>query len=287
MSIQSTIHSLLPTLPPSTKRVAEAVIADPDVVLRLTISALAQLCGTSEPSVVRFCRLAGFSGYVQLRLAMATEIGREAAAIPEARRFGEDISPEDSLADAVAKVRFTETLGLEETLRNLDLEALSTVVGIIDRAPKILLYGVGAGGMVADDLRYKLFRIGRDATAFGDIHDALMGASLMGPDDVAIAFSHSGRTQETLEFIRAAKAAGSRAVAVTNVSTSPLAAAADASLLTVVRETAFRAGAMASRIAQLAVVDCMFVGVAQLSFDATIGALETTRQAVAGRTRNR
>ncbi|MDQ6754778.1 MAG: MurR/RpiR family transcriptional regulator [Actinomycetota bacterium] len=286
MSIQSTIHSVLPSLPPSAKRVAEVIVADPSVVLRLTISALAEKCRTSEPSVVRFCRSIGFTGYVQLRLALATEIGREAAAVPEARRFGEDISPDDSLADAVAKVRFTESLGLQETLQNLDLQVLSAVVAKIDQAPKILLYGVGAGAIVADDLRYKFFRIGRHVSAFDDPHDALMGASLMGPQDIAIAFSHSGGTRETLEFLRRANASGGTTVAVTNSRSSALAGEADYNLFTMVRETAFRAGAMASRIAQLAVVDCMFVGVAQLSFDATTSALETTRQAVTGTVHN-
>ena len=77
MSIQSTIHSLLPSLAPAARRVAEVIVADPGVVLGLTISELAAMCDTSEPSVVRFCRAIGFSGYVQLRLALATEIGRE------------------------------------------------------------------------------------------------------------------------------------------------------------------------------------------------------------------
>jgi len=40
---------------------------------------------------------------------------------------------------------------------------------------------------------------------------------------------------------------------------------------------------MASRIAQLAVIDCLFVGVAQRSYDRTMRALELTYAAVQGR----
>ncbi|KGJ79093.1 RpiR family transcriptional regulator [Cryobacterium roopkundense] len=283
MSIQSTIHSMLPSMSPSIRRVADAILADPAVVLRQTISELAVTCSTSEPSVVRFCRTVGLTGYVQLRLELATEIGREAANAPGARRFGEDFGRGDSLADAVAKVRFTETMGIEETLDSLDMTVLDEVARTLDEASRILIYGVGAGAIVADDLRYKLFRIRRMAYSFDSAHEALIGASLMGQADVAIAFSHSGRTTETLEFLSKAREAGGTTIAVTNARSSPLTVQADHSLFTVVRETAFRSGAMASRIAQLALVDCMFVAVAQRSYETTIEALETTRQAVRGK----
>ena len=287
MSIQSAIQAQLPTLPPSARRVAEEILADPETVLHHTISELAQICSTSEPSVVRFCRAVGYAGYAQLRLSMATEIGRETAQFGDTKRFGADISPEDSLADTVAKIAFAETLGIEETLSHLDIDELRSVVEAISAARQILVYGVGAGAVVADDLQHKLFRIRRIIHSFDDPHDALMGASLMTDGDVAVAFSHSGRTAETLEFVERAREAGATTVAITNGAGSPLAEAADLCLLTMVRETAFRSGAMASRIAQLALVDCIFVGVAQSSYDATVDALETTRAAITTRKSNR
>jgi len=49
---------------------------------------------------------------------------------------------------------------------------------------------------------------------------------------------------------------------VTNFPWSPITEVADFVLITVARETAFRSGAMTSRIAQLTVVDCLFVTLA-------------------------
>lgn len=282
MSIQSTIHSKLRSLPPASTRVAEAIVADPSVVLTHTISELAQLCHTSDPSVVRFCRAIGFSGYTELRLALATEIGREAATVPPNGEpdFGADISPSSSLADTVARIRFTETMGIEETTRNLDLAVLEDAVGIVAGARRINVYGVGAGAVVAEDLRYKLFRIGLNVSASANADNALMGAALMTGDDVAIAFSHSGETESVIEFLRVAKRQGAATLVVTNAPASAAAAAARLALFTVVRETPFRAGAMASRISQLAVVDCLFVGVARQCYDVAVDALEATHQAV-------
>ncbi|AJT42705.1 MurR/RpiR family transcriptional regulator [Psychromicrobium lacuslunae] len=280
MSIQSTIYSLLPSLPPAARRIGELIVAEPAVVLQSTISELAKRCQTSDPSVVRFCRTLGFTGYVQLRLALATEIGREIAAEPNAPQFGEDISPADSLGDSVEKLRFTEVMAIEETLKALDLEQLNTAAERIDGSSRVLLYGVGAGAVVAEDFAYKLSRIGRIAQRFADLHGALMAAALARPGDVAVLFSHSGQTPEIMQFLRAVKQRGVKTIAVSNVRQSALAKEADHCLLTMVRETEFRAGAMASRIAQLAIVDCLFVAVAQRSYQPTVTALELTRQAI-------
>ena len=88
---------------------------------------------------------------------------------------------------------------------------------------------------------------------------------------MAIAISHTGTTTDTVEALRVAEAGGATTIAITNVRDSPLTAHARLVLTTAARETTFRSGAMASRIAQLAVVDCLFVGVAQRSWDRTCG----------------
>lgn len=286
MSIQSTIQAKVTTYPPSMGRVASAILARPEIVLEKTISELARMCETSETSVVRFCRTLGLTGYVQLRIALATEIGRETAQRGgggggDDNGHGADISPQDGLADLVAKIGFSETLCIEETAANLDIAELERIVDAVDNASRTTLYGVGASGWSAADLQRKLFRIGRIAFAFDDPHDAVVAAALAGPGDVAIAFSHSGATRESAEFLRSAAGRGATTVAITNDGESALAKAADLTLLTVVRETTFRSGAMASRIAQLMLVDCVFVGVAQRRYETTVEALRATYQAVA------
>ena len=284
MSIQSVIYSRRQGLTPAARRVADAIIANPAVVLDHTVTELAQLCSTSDPTVVRFCRAVGLTGYAQLRLAMAAELGREDASLTEVHEptFGDDISPDATLADIVARIRFTEVMGLEETTHNLDLALLRSAVDLVSGARSVNIYGVGAGAIVAEDLRYKLFRIGLNVSAFGNADNALMGASLMTGQDVAVAFSHGGRTESVVEFLRLARTAGAPTVLVTNAPQSPAASHATVALATMVRETAFRAGAMASRISQLAVVDCLFVAVAQGKYAQSVAALGATRSAVRG-----
>ncbi|HEY0533147.1 MAG TPA: SIS domain-containing protein, partial [Actinoplanes sp.] len=80
-----------------------------------------------------------------------------------------------------------------------------------------------------------------------------------------------------------ARAHGAITVALTNFPRSPIAHAAEHVLTTAARETTFRSGATASRLAQLTVVDCVFVGVAQRTYGQTLAALDATRAAVSSR----
>ena len=285
MSIQSTIQSLAPTLSPVGTRIAAEILARPDSVTDETISQFAARCHTSEASVVRFCRTIGLTGYPQLRIRLASEIGRETAHLgdagdPTTKRWHAAISPTDSLAEAVAKVSFAEKVGLQETIAALDMDVLEKVVARLTTADRSVTFGVGASALAAGDLTQKLLRIGRTSFSFVDAHEAVATASLLKSGDIAIGFTHSGQTTETAHFLRTARARGATTVAITNTSDTPVTQLADLTMFTKVRETVFRSGDMASRIAQLSLVDCIFIGVAQRDHQQTAAALAATYDAV-------
>ena len=89
-------------------------------------------------------------------------------------------------------------------------------------------------------------------------------------------FSHSGSTTETVKYLGIAKQNGALTVAVTGAKNSPLHEMAKEVLLTHARESPLRAGAMVSRIAQLVIIDCLFLGIARLRYEETIVALQRT-----------
>jgi DNA-binding MurR/RpiR family transcriptional regulator len=282
VSIQTDIQARVDTLPTKMRRIAVAVLDRPQIVLENTISELARACDTSEPSIVRFCRIIGFTGYPQFKLQLTAELAKESAesSANSVTGYGADISPEDTLEEMVQKVAGSEILGIRETLENLDIPALEHVISSIETARRVVLYGVGASNASAQDLAQKLLRIGYTALAFHDAHDALVSAALLDDGDVAIGFSHGGRTKETIAFLRRANKSGAFTVGVSNSPVSPLAEVAGEHLRTAVRETTFRSGAMASRIAQLTLVDYIFVGVARDHYERTVAALQSTHEVV-------
>jgi DNA-binding MurR/RpiR family transcriptional regulator len=279
-----TIRALLPSLAPVEQRVARQVLADPFGTALQAISELAASCDTSATTVIRFCRAIGLRGYPELRIALAAAAAhadRAAGAEPS-----HDIMPGDDPATIAQKIARADARAVTDTARHLDIEVLVQVVGVLDTARRIDIYGVGASGYVALDLQQKLQRIGKPAFAWPDPHMAITSAALLGPADVAVALSHTGTTADTIDALREAGGNGARTVAITNFPRSPIAAAADFVLLTAARETAFRSGAMTSRIAQLTVVDCLFVVLAQHDLPGSREALERTFEAAqAKRTR--
>jgi DNA-binding MurR/RpiR family transcriptional regulator len=276
MGIQSSIEAAAPSLTPAMRRIAMTIRDNPAAVLDQTISEIAAACGTSVASVVRFCRAVGVSGYAELRMALATELGKEAAQFGELT-LGAEIARTDTLEQMAAKVAALEMLAIEETVSSLDFATLERVVAAVDRAERVLLFGIGASHFVAQDLHHKLFRVGRTAFVMTDAHEAWSAALLAPEGTVAIGFSHSGTTADTVQFLALARQHGALTVAVTGAPDSELARAAEAGLIAHARESALRAGAMVSRIAQLAIVDCLFLGVARRRYEQTIDALQRTR----------
>ena len=276
------IRALMPSLPPAEQRVARKVIEDPAGVAVTTITGLARACETSETTVIRFCRALGFSGYPELRLTLATEAGR-AEGVGRERAVSGDINPGDTVQEVVEKVAFADARAVEETAAQLDTAVLSRVIAAVVEARRVDIYGVGASAFVALDFQQKLHRIGKVAFAWSDTHVALTSAALLGEGDVAMGISHTGVTRDTVDALAEARKHGATTVALTNFPRSPIAGVADLVLTTAARETTFRSGATASRLAQLTVIDCVFVGVAQRTYDETQAALSVTLDAVRSR----
>lgn len=278
--VVAALRGALAGLPPSERRIAEKVIASPAAVVDQTITELAAGCSTSIASVVRFCRNVGFAGYRDFRRALASSVGRDEVSLS---RFGvsdSDIGPDDSARDVIAKLAFHEARSIEATAEGLDADVLDHVAESVVTAPRVDIYGVASSGLAATDLHHKLHRIGLTSYFWSDVHLALMSASVLEPGCVAIGFSHSGLTVEIAEFLAAARLAGATTALITNFRNSPMATTADHVLTTSTSETLYRPGNMSSRIAQLSVVDFLFVRIAQRLYQSSEPELQSTYDAV-------
>ncbi|HTW05340.1 MAG TPA: MurR/RpiR family transcriptional regulator [Streptosporangiaceae bacterium] len=275
------VRALTPALAPAEQRVAAAVARDPAGAAAMTISELSAQCRTSETTVIRFCRAIGFSGYPELRLALAA--AAQAASPAGWQHVGSDIGPDDTAEEIIKKIVYADSRAVEETAAQLDAGTLAAVVDAVVGARHIDVYGVGASALVALDLQQKLHRVGHAVFAWQDPHIAITSASLLRRGDVAIGISHTGATADTVESLAQARKRRAATVAITNFPGSPISRVADHVLTTAARETTFRSGAMASRIAALTVVDSLFVAVAQRDYSGTLQALERTYTAVSTR----
>ncbi|MFD9974625.1 MurR/RpiR family transcriptional regulator [Streptomyces sp. NPDC059017] len=281
-ALAAKVRTLSPSMTRSMQRVAEAVAGDPAGCAALTVTGLAELTGTSEATVVRTARLLGYPGYRDLRLALAGLAAQQQSG--RAPAVTADIAVDDPIADVVAKLAHDEQQTLADTAASLDTVQLGAAVTALATARRIDIYGVGASGLVAQDLAQKLLRIGLVAHAHSDPHLAVTNAVQLRSGDAAVAISHSGSTGDIVEPLRVAFDHGATTVAITGRPDGPVSQYADHVLTTsTARETDLRPAAMSSRTGQLLVVDCLFIGVMQLTYDAAAPALAASYEALAHR----
>ena len=194
--------------------------------------------------------------------------------------YGE-VAPDDDIKTVKEKIFQINSQALQDTRRLLDDEGLEQAVQAIAEASKVNIYGVGASGFVALDAQLKLLRIGIQATSFCDSHVQTYLAALLSSGDVAIAISDSGNTKDVVRALSVAKERGARTVCITSSPDSAISKVADIKLYTAATESIFRSGAIASRLAQLSVIDVLFIGVALKRYDCSLENLARTREAAA------
>lgn len=267
----------------SEELIANCILSEPVRVSQMNISQLANFSATSVASVVRFSKAMGFKGYPEFRMALVGEISRFGANQSINAELDSGITVEDSIDEIIKKIANADSRAIQTTAERLDVQSFKKVVDVWDKAPIIGIFGLASSGHVAMDLQLKLNRQGKNAVAWHDAHMALTSVSLLNAGDCLVAISHSGTTIDVIDVIEEFKSRGVTIVLITNAIRSTATSLADLVLHTSARETTFRSGATSSRIAQLTVVDCLCVALAQRNWGGTKSALDRSRVAVGSR----
>ena len=277
--MQELITSELPNLPAAEARVGQWILAHPHETLRASVRRLAREAGTSEPTVIRFCRRLGVPGYRDLKLRLAADLSRPTSSMYR------DITATDTATDAAAKV-LEQTLAALARLRDAytTLPFDAAVAAMAD-ARQIIFVGEGASGRVAEDVWQKFFRLGRPCTFATDAPTIRQCAAVAHADDVFFAISHSGDTAALIDAVELARQCGATTLAVTRPD-SPLLAATDLGFACSVAEDTSVYTPMSARLVQLAVCDALQVALALALGDPAAAALRRSKAALTGATGN-
>ena len=258
-SIEIRVRDLYDDLNDSEKKAASFFLSHVDSVFVLPIAKLAKQADTTQVAWVRLCKHIGFDGLKDMKKALFNELNETNA--PTAQRessgFFTDIRDYNTITEMADAVKTSSICAIEDTMKLLDPAIVERAAGKIIQADSVRLFGVNASSLVAQDLYYKLIRIGKSACYAQDLHIQLTYAATMGPKDVGIFVSNSGTTREVMECLH-------------------LAEAADLCLYTSSPEISHRSGAMSSRIAQMCMVDVLFTAVARRNYRKVETALENS-----------
>lgn len=253
-------------------KVADYIMANMEEVLKLSITELAQKSESSESTIVRLCKKIGLRGFPELRLLLAQH------AVPSVKSIHEKVNLEDTPDLIVRKVFQAAVQALNETESILSSGRFEEAALRIRQADSISFFGIGASGVIAMDAFYRFSRLGIPCHVATDGQTQTNRAIFSGERDVVIAISHSGRTRDVIRAADVAKRHGAFTIAITQFGSSPITEIADLVLNTSSSETVYRSEAMASRIAQSAILDALFVAVSMTRYEEVLQNIEKARK---------
>jgi RpiR family carbohydrate utilization transcriptional regulator len=251
----SQVEAMRAQLRPSEQKLADYVLEAPREVLDLAMTDFAARAGVSQPTIARFCRALGFSGFREFKIRLAQGV---ASNLPAVYR---DVRPDEPAPGVAAKV-LDRTIGALIQVRNsLSSDSVAAAITLLSEARRIEFYGAGGSGIAALDVQHKFFRLGVPSVAYSDPHTYTMSAALLGQGDVVVAISNTGRTKDILAAAKSALDGGAKVIAITH-GNSPLARMATIGLFANVDEDTDIFSPMTSRVSHLAIGDILAVGVA-------------------------
>ena len=148
------------------------------------------------------------------------------------------------------------------TYRTMIVDArLTGGIDISGNARLIDIVGVENSLVPATDLFTKLSYLGLNCRLNTDAYMQQIGAGHLSENDVAVAFSHSGRSIDTIKALRLAKSRGAHTIVVTDSPDAPIGNWADVRLLAGRGERTIYGNAIFSRTAHIAMVDILYMSV--------------------------
>lgn len=263
------IKNMYNTLSSSEKKVADYVLLNGYSVSTMTLANLAKEIGVSEPTIVRFAKRIGCSGFSEFKMGLMKDWGRESVAEKSDNELLVElhINENEKIEDIPSKMIGMTIKALEDTLKIIDLDNYKRAINMIKASNIIDVYGVGNSASIASDIMNKLLRIGLNCRAYSDNHLHQICASHLTKKDLAIAVSHSGSTIDTVNALKIAKESGAKTIALTNFKATDISKYADITLYTGDVETTFYSETMVSRISQLAIVDMLYMGILLSDYD--------------------
>lgn len=250
------IESSVDQLSRSERKVAAFVLADASRVLSMTLARVAQQAGVSEPTVNRFCRSFGASGFPDFKLRLAQNLA-SGPALTTAM-----VDEHDEIPEIFSKLTDKAIRSVQDLKASLDVSTLARAVDLFCQARQVAFFGMGASGSVARDAQHKFFRFNVPVVAYEDGLMQRMHASSMKTGDLAVVISHTGRTRAMVEAATFARDSGASVLALTRSGT-PLSKVATLTVPVDVDENTDLYIPMMSRLMQLLVLDVLVTGVAQ------------------------
>jgi DNA-binding MurR/RpiR family transcriptional regulator len=201
------------------KRIAEAIVENPEFVAFATVDKLSAKLGIASSTIVRFAYRLGLDGYPELQERVRVLVRSRL------RGADDDGNADNSVAhlgDSTAATSLRHDLdNLRHTITELDVATLDKAIGIIGSAHRLFFAGGLASGSLADYAATTFNRLRGNARVLGHGDSAAEVLDLTS-DDVLVVFCFPPYATQTLRILEAARKQGVVVVGITDSPISPM-----------------------------------------------------------------
>ena len=236
------------------KTISDIVLQDPAKIIHSTIIDMAELCNVSEASIVRFCKILGYSGFNEFKIYLASELTVEE---PIDMKF---ITEQDSSKEVLEKLVKIETSVIKSILQAIDIEVFDKVVNAIKNALRVELYAFGNTRNIAMDWNYRLIKIGVPAFISQDMSFSMIQAGMLTHRDVAVGISFHGNTRHVVRAVEVARKSGAITIAITCRPRSDITKVADYTLAVAAPDNRLQDSGMPERAVMMTMLDALYMG---------------------------
>jgi RpiR family carbohydrate utilization transcriptional regulator len=270
------LRGVYPSLKTALQKVADLILRQPEMAIYASVNEVAAAAQVSEATVMRLCRILGFKGFQDFKIALAREL------VAPSQKMEGEAGNEDDPATLVRRIFKANIAALEETQEILDLRQLQQAAQILLNCRRLMVAGVSGSGLVVQYAGLRLTPLGLEVRGFTEVYQMLTHAALLTREDVLLAISHSGSSGEVLDTARVAKDQGARVIGITNNPLAPLTRISDLVLITSGRELTVPRDGLASLLCQITIIDCLFTLLQRTRPDETRDNLVKIQKALQG-----
>ena len=246
------ITRISPSLPRAEKIIADALLENPEAIERMTLAQISRESGTSEASIIRFCRRLGYGGYTSLKEDFIFMNHREPSSLV-------NIGAHDDMSAILNKLYKNNLEVLSETLAITENQ-YEKVLAVLLKAKSLHFFAVGDAYTAAKLSYIKFKRIGVVCSAEEDIMLQMITASNLTRNDVAIAVSYEGRSKNVVEAMKIAKQRGATTISITRRDKSPLLEYTDIRLLVSAKDLTVGRDKITRRISDQFILEALYLG---------------------------
>lgn len=246
------IHASYYQLAPAEKKVADYVLAQREQIQFMSITQLADECGTAEATISRFCRslkLKGFNAF-KIELARHSAGGKSAS--------GSATSSTDTLSGRAHELGQLSKNAIQQTIELIQPELILRSVELFEQANRVICVGAGGSMLMAQEFAHLFSTITGKFIPVSDSHTQMSTVATLNPQDVLVLFSYSGATTGGIQLLELAKSRQIPTILVTRFNKSPAANLADVVLRCGSKEGPFQFGSIPAKVAQLVIMDVLF-----------------------------